>query len=166
MVEWDIVIEKHGPMVWRTAYRLLGNADDAEDCLQETFLAAVTFSERQRVRSWPSVLRYLAVARATDMLRQRLSREKRNCNAPDAALHTNQNEDPAADMAVAELSDRLREALAQLPPRQSQVFVLRFLEQMSYREIAAALELKTSAVGVALHVARRRLRDLLGEGTS
>ena len=57
---------------------------------------------------------------------------------------------------------RLRKALAQLPTQQAEVFCLRSINDLSYREIAGQLDLKTSAVGVLLHRARSRLRELLG----
>jgi RNA polymerase sigma-70 factor (ECF subfamily) len=69
--------------------------------------------------------------------------------------------DPARDAEDAELSQCLRDALALLPPRQAEVFCLRHLNELSYREIARQLDLKTSAVGVLLHRGRKRLRQLL-----
>ena len=57
----------------------------------------------------------------------------------------------------------LREALADLPERQAEVFSLHFFEQMEHRQIAEALGLSTNAVGVLLHQARQRLRVLLKE---
>ena len=70
---------------------------------------------------------------------------------------------PAEAAEAEELAARLRAALARLPARQAEVFALRFFEQMDNREIAEALALSANAVGVLLHKARRRLRELLDE---
>ena len=40
-VDWPDIIRQHGPIVWKTAYRLVGNAEHADDCYQETFADAV-----------------------------------------------------------------------------------------------------------------------------
>ena len=60
-----------GAAVWRTAYRLLGNRADADECFQEAFLAALEVSRREPVRDWGALLRRLAAARALDRLRRR-----------------------------------------------------------------------------------------------
>ena len=47
MTDWKIIVEQHGGLVWATAYRLVGNREDAADCFQETFLEAVKTSRRE-----------------------------------------------------------------------------------------------------------------------
>ena len=71
MIDWDDILAVHGPAVWRRAYRLLGNADEADDCLQSVFLAALETSRGQRVRDWPALLHTLAANWAVDRLRRR-----------------------------------------------------------------------------------------------
>ena len=46
MVNWDNIVAQHGPLVWRTAYRLVGCDADAADCYQEAFAAALLISRR------------------------------------------------------------------------------------------------------------------------
>ena len=173
MVDWESIVGQSGPAVWRTAYRLLGNRADAEDCFQEAFLDALQLSRRQAVRHWPALLRRLATARAVDRLRRRYRRAAHELT--EGALPTGQ--DGAAEVLsetlpadavappqqaeAAELSALLREALAELPGRQAEVFCLHCLEGWSYQEIATHLETTTDAVGVTLHRARGRLRELL-----
>lgn len=166
MPDWDRILRTHGRMVWATAYRLLGHADDAEECMQDAFLSAVELARRQRIRNWPAVLRHLATSRALDRLRarSRQSEPARDCAELDALSSRQARPDEQAQ--ASELASRLRGALAELPPRHAEVFVLRFVEQMSYKEIGQSLALTTNAVGVLLHEARERLRELLGEGGS
>jgi RNA polymerase sigma-70 factor (ECF subfamily) len=79
----------------------------------------------------------------------------------DPAAAVGRESDPSQEAEALELAERLRTALAQLPPQQANVFCLSCLDQLSYREIAERLKLSTSAVGVLLHRARGRLRELL-----
>lgn len=161
MIDWDRLVEQNGPTVWRTAYRLLGSAEDAQDCLQETFLSALEISRRERVNNWPGLLRHLATARALDCLRRRTRQERQRERVGDLTALSVNRTNPVHRAEASELTARLREALVRLPTRQAEVFALRFLEEMSYREIADTLGLKENAVGVLLHEARERLRVLL-----
>ena len=164
MIEWDVLLRRHGRMVWRTAYRLLGHAQDAQDCMQETFLAALRLSRQQQVKNWPGLLRHLATARALDCLRSRMRERRSSATGADVDSLPGPGGNPHQKAQADELVKRLRAALTELPPRQAEVFVLRFVEGMSYRDIGRALGLKKNAVGVLLHEARGRLRESLSEG--
>jgi RNA polymerase sigma-70 factor (ECF subfamily) len=161
MDNWAEIMAEHGPWVWRTAYRLLGNEADAADCFQDAFVAAVKVSRRESVQSWPALLRRLVTDCALDRLRERIRR--RNRDGPSAALGEVVETAPGpSDQAQArELADVLRRAVAQLPAQQAAVFAMRFLDDASYGQIAAALDLEVSHVGVLLHRARATLRGLL-----
>jgi RNA polymerase sigma-70 factor (ECF subfamily) len=71
---------------------------------------------------------------------------------------------PVEHAIVAELSERLREALAQLPGKQAEVFSLHALCGLSHREVGERMVMTDNSVGVVVHRARQRLRELLGEG--
>ena len=64
-----------------------------------------------------------------------------------------------------ELTARLRESLVQLPPAEAQVFCMRYMNEMSYRQIAKELGIKTNAAGVLLHRARAKLRKYFEDST-
>ena len=161
MIDWQLIVKKHGPGVWQTAYRLLGNYTDAADCFQETFICALELSQRQRVRNFPALLARLATARAIDRLRRRFANPQVCVDAADLAAVPDTDFDPQQQAQTHELAIRLRKALAQLPPQESQVFCLRCLNDFSYGKIAKELGIKTNAVGVLLHRAKKKLRDLL-----
>ncbi len=160
MTNWQEIVGRHSGLVWRTAYRLLGNEADAADCYQEAFVSALELSRRQRVGNWPGLLQQLATRRALDVLRDR-SRERAEPQAVDWAALPSGEPGPAQQAEAAELSERLRTALAGLTDGQAEVFCLRYVSQLSYREIAHLLGMKRSAVGVALHRARHRLAEIL-----
>lgn len=161
VLDWQIIIKKHGPVVWQTAYRLLRNHADAADCFQETFLAALQVSQRQSVRNFPALLVRLATSRAIDQLRQRFRRSRQYANMADQANLSSTNPGPEEQIQAQELGATLRELIGQLPAQEGKAFCLRYLSDMSYREIARELDIRTSAAGVLLHRAKARLRDSL-----
>jgi RNA polymerase sigma-70 factor (ECF subfamily) len=159
MTDWPRLVHDHGPLVWRTAYRLLGHDADAADCFQEAFAAALQLSRRQPVAHWPSLLRRLATARALDRLRRRYrERAEAVTESVDSAAP---GPGPVERAEGAELAERLRQALSQLPPREAEVFCLRCVDDLSYDAIADQLGLSVNAVGVLLHRARGRLKGPL-----
>jgi RNA polymerase sigma-70 factor (ECF subfamily) len=160
MPDWAEIIERDGGAVWRTAYRLLGHRADADECFQEVFLAALEVSRREAVRDWGALLRRLVSARAMDRLRRRYRQGDSRPVADWDAL-PGSSPLPSQSAEDAELTGSLRAALAALPPSQAEAFLLHHLEGWSYREIAGHLTISVDAVGVLLHRARRRLRELL-----
>ena len=161
MTDWEKIVARHSGIVWQTAYRLLGDHADASDCFQDTFVAALVVSRRQYVRNWAGLLRKLATCKALDRLRSRIRHAAHNSETPDWVAVASQNPGPAQQAAATELSERLRLALAALPDGQAEVFALRYVSDLKYREIARLLGLNTSAVGVLLHRARLGLQKLL-----
>jgi RNA polymerase sigma-70 factor (ECF subfamily) len=169
IVDWDGLVAREGPAVWRAVRRLVGNDADAEDVFQETFVAAVELSRREPVRQWRGLLLRLGHARAIDRLRQRYRRGAHEGPADDVAAEGN-FEAVASDRPMphemaeaAELSARLREALAEIPEKQAEVFTLFCLEGWTYQEISEHLGASIDAVGVMLHRARGRLKTMLAE---
>ncbi|UCG57518.1 MAG: sigma-70 family RNA polymerase sigma factor [Phycisphaerales bacterium] len=161
VLNWQVIIEEHGPIVWQTAYRLLGNHAETADCFQETFLCALDVSQRQRVRNFPALLVRLATTRAIDRLRERLRRSRHEPGFVERATVRRANPSPDRQAQLNELATTLRDALAELPSQEAKAFCLRYLNDMSYRQIARELHIKTNAAGVLLHRAKAKLRGLL-----
>lgn len=166
MTDWQKIVGRHSRTVWQTAYRLLGDREEAADCFQETFLAALELSRREKVRNFSALLKRLCTFRAMDRLRKRVRLAGRENTSADFSSIAGSNPGPVQQAQAAELSERLRMALADLPEKQAEVFCLRCVDQMSYREIAGQLGVKRSSVGVMLHRARSRLRELLSQQRS
>lgn len=158
MTDWPDVVARYGPVVWATAWRLLGNHADASDCFQETFVAAVKVSRRQQVKHWPALLKRIAAARALDRLRQRTRDSARVQPMPEGVPVS---ADPSRDAEAAELAEGLKQALTEIPAPQAEAFYLHAVEDLSYDEIAEQMGVKVNHVGVLIHRARTRLRELL-----
>src|SRR3954454_5884063 len=71
VTDWDRIVREHGPVVFATAWRILGHRADTEDVVQEVFLQAHQMQQTSPVRCWEALLRRLAACRALDRLRQR-----------------------------------------------------------------------------------------------
>ena len=166
MTDWGTVVERHSPMVWKTAFRLLNNDTDASDCVQETFLAALEVVRKEPVRDWSRLLAHLCTCRALDQLRRRMRDTKRHDQSVDSSELASAEIGPEQKAEQNELSDRLRIAVTKLPDQQAEVFCLRYFNGMSYRQIAGEIGIQKSAVSVSLHRARIRLRELLQECVS
>ena len=79
----------------------------------------------------------------------------------DARLRPENLLDPGDALEGRELLERLRLSLAKLSPQQAETFYLRYMEELDYGEIAEALGIDVNQVGVVLHRARARLREIL-----
>jgi len=126
--------------------------------VQEVFGEAHRQSNGAGVVCWPALLRRMATCRALDTLRRRRITMPLDGTQPAAA-----KEDPEAIAAGRELEARLRIALAELAPREAEVFCLRYFEDLSYRQIAETLGISPTAASTALYQARLRLGKLLTE---
>ncbi|SIN86317.1 RNA polymerase sigma-70 factor, ECF subfamily [Singulisphaera sp. GP187] len=143
------------------AYRLLDHHADALECYQETFLAAWRFVERRSVDDWPAFLVSLATRRATDRLRQRY-RERTRIRSIGADTESSVAADcPIQEAMAGELMDRVRSGMAELPPKQAEVFWLSCVEELSHQGIGIQLRINEGEVRVLLHRARSRLRATL-----
>jgi RNA polymerase sigma-70 factor (ECF subfamily) len=158
MVDWNGLVGEHSPALYGIAWHILGHAQDAEDVVQEVFGEAHRQSNGAGVVCWPALLRRMATCRALDTLRRRRITMPLDGTQPAAA-----KEDPEAIAAGRELEARLRIALAELAPREAEVFCLRYFEDLSYRQIAETLGISPTAASTALYQARLRLGKLLTE---
>lgn len=161
--DWDEVVHEHGAAVWRLARRILDHETDAGDCFQETFIAALSASRAAPVANWPGLLRKLCTARAIDILRRRIRDRRRTESLEATESLTASAADPADTLAGRELAARFRAALTALPRQQAEVFTLAVVEQVPHAEVAALCGLTPNHVGVLVHRARARLREMLAE---
>jgi RNA polymerase sigma-70 factor (ECF subfamily) len=156
MAGWESLVREQGRLVFQTAWRLLRDVQEAEDVTQEVLLEL--YCSRRPEDVSPGLAQCIAVRRAIDALRRR----QRSASVANLTL-IGQGPSPDDRAIEAELVERLRVGIAQLPPRQAEVFCLRFLHGQTYRQIAEALDISPQAVAVNLHQARARLRSYLGE---
>jgi RNA polymerase sigma factor (sigma-70 family) len=145
-IPFQRTLETHRDDVWRYLRGMVG-AQAAEDCFQETFLAALRAYPRLRpdsdIRAW---LLTIAHRKALDHCRRR-----RN----DPLAH----DDTRASVAVEEHHREVWEAVATLPPRQRAAVLLRYGCDLPHRDIALAIGCSEAAARRSLHEGLKRLRE-------
>ena len=161
MIDWRSILAEHGSAVWRTAYRLLNNHADATDCCQETFLAAWQFAQSEPIRDWAAFLANLATKRAIDELRRRYRSQSRFLEIANVPEPASEAGCPLQQARTAELMDHVRRLMAELPDKQSEVFWLSCIEELSNQHISDRLQLSAGEVRVLLHRARKHLHARL-----
>ncbi len=135
---FQVLLERHSEDVWRTLRAMVG-AQAAEDCFQETFLAALRAYPRLRDDSAPRAwLLTIAHNKAVDHLR-------RHARETVAEVETEVEDPGTPDQAI-------WSAVAALAPRQRAAVTLRYVGDLSHREIAAA-------IGCSEEASRRSLHD-------
>jgi len=148
------IVDRHGRYLTGVAIALCGgNRADAEDLVQETFVAAITsrFRGESAVRTWLVQI----LVRRSAMLRRSRKREHGQPVADDEAKRSTRSKVAETDAKL-----DLAQMLEGLTPDQRQVIVLRELEGLSYEEMAAALHVPRGTVESRLHRARAALKQL------
>jgi len=144
----------HKDLVFRTAYKITGNATDAEDILQSVFLKMLRQRQLPEIRSMKAYLHRAAINAALDLLRLRKDTQNLALEEED-----DRNQPVSKDMQASdEVRDWLRHALTKLNPKWAEMFVLRFIEDYSNGEIAGLLNTSSAVVAVVLHRTRTQLK--------
>lgn len=168
---FDALVRRHQDRIYHAVCRLVGDREDALDVAQEVFVRAYRSLDGFRGDAQFSTWLYrIAVNMARNHLRDR-SRKGRNKGVPFDPIATNAPApasmaasplpSPAETAAADELDAVLQGALAHLPEACREAFVLRIFENLSYEEIAAAMECPAGTVKSRLNQARRLLREQL-----
>ncbi len=163
-MRWEALYQAHRARVLRLCRLLLDDAAEAEEVAQEVFLRSLQALVEGRVRAWGPWLTRVAVNACRDRRRSGWWRWWRA--AAPITVEGVEFADPTAspERAVlgAEARERIWRSFGQLPTRQREVIVLRYVEEWSTQEVAEALNLTTGAVKRHLFRAVRRLRAALG----
>ena len=158
----EAVYREHRLSVFRTAYRLTGSADDAEDVLQTVFSRLLAKSTAVDLGdAWAPYLHRAAVNAALDVLRARARWS--SLAEPDA--QPSGLREPDVEARLREQKSRLRQALAGESRRSAEMFALRYFEGYRNTEIADMFGTSRASVAVTLHRVRARLKKKLGDGS-
>lgn len=157
---FDQIVLRYQDRVARLAYRLLGWQGDAEDVVQEVFLAAFKGLKRFRGNAQLSTWLTRITINKCHSYRRRNWRWWRRLEMTDDLI-----EPRGSDAAVLdrERFEQIREAIQRLPMKYREVVVLTYLEGMSGEAVAETLGIRRGTVDVRLHRARERLKVSLGQ---
>jgi RNA polymerase sigma-70 factor (ECF subfamily) len=161
--DFAALVEDLGPALLRFLRRMVGDADLAQDLLQETFVAAFRHRAGARPESARGWLFTIAANRARNALRDG-AWSVTNGERVEATLARLAEADglPEAEALRHELRAQIAVAVAQLPADSREAVLLRDMEDLPYAEVAAVLGLTEGAARVRVHRARERLREALG----
>lgn len=165
--EFRALVESHSRSLFRLAYRMTGNEQDAEEVVQETFLRAYRGFDRFESRSQPGTwLHRIAVNCALDLLRARQRgaghRSLEDVEHGEAATEL-AADDPGPDRLVfsSEIQRKIAGALARLTPTERAAFVLRHFEGSSIEQIGRELGISENATKNSIFRAVQKLRQSL-----
>src|SRR5919108_4222346 len=152
------LFNEYSPRIYAYCLRQLGSPEEAEDALQATYLNAcrslLSGFEPEAAQAW-----LFKVAQNVCLTRQRSSWRRRRVERPED-LQEMQDSIPAREGAGDELMG-IDAALAALPEQQRRAILLREWQGLSYREVAAEMEISQSAVETLIFRARRSLAAAL-----
>src|SRR5436305_1571852 len=153
-----VLVERYKDAVQNLAYRMLGNATEAEDITQETFVRAYTqLSTYKPVHKFSTWLLSIASHLAIDQLRRRRFLALPLEDVPFLEWIVDVGVSPEQFALQGEQQDEMQQYLQMLPGKYRAVIVLRYWHDFSYEEIAQALNLTQPLVKARLHRARELL---------
>ena len=152
---FDEVVARHRQAVYLTARRLLGSHEDADEAAQQAFVRAWRaldgFRGEASLRTW-LIRIVLNVAKTMRCA----PREVEGLDGREEPVDTSEGVDEK--IRRRQVRSRVRQAVAELPPRQREVVVLKVFSEMTHREVAESMELSVGAVKAHLHQAVANLR--------
>ncbi len=154
------LVEQYRDNVYRLAYRMCGNAYDADEAAQEAFVAAwralPNFRGDAKFSTW---LYRLTTNAAIDVMR----REKRHQTVGDGEMKevADDADSPQETVERTEQQEAVQKALATLSEEYREVLLLRYMEELDYAEIAEVLQLPSGTVKSRINRAKAALKTAL-----
>ncbi len=160
------LVRAYQEMVYRTAYRVLGERTSAEDAVQEAFISAFKHIRAYRGGSFKAWLLRIVTNACYDHLRVKQRRPSDSLDAmmedfDGPPIRVNDQESPHEFAERQELGALIQRGIAVLPADQRITLVFADVEGLSYEEIAAAMDTNVGTVKSRLSRARAQLRDFL-----
>ncbi len=157
---WEVIVQRHRRRVFNVAYQFVGRHEEAEDLTQEIFLkvfkALKSFDRRANFNTWVvSVSRNLCIDHYRRVRRERETVDHRVDASELTPAATGL--DPHGQLERFDRRTLLREALNALPETLRTAVTLRDIQELSYQEIAARLQLPDGTVKSRINRGRREL---------
>jgi RNA polymerase sigma-70 factor, ECF subfamily len=155
--EFERLYREHATFVYRTAFRITRNAEEAEDILQTVFLRLIRRKCPPDLQKLPRAYLYrAAVNAALDAIQLRRNRSGlADVSEIESTLHS---PDSSSEEKI---HQRLHQAIAELNPAAAEMVILRYMHNYSDAEIAKMLGKSRGVVAVTLYRSRARLKKLI-----
>jgi RNA polymerase sigma-70 factor (ECF subfamily) len=158
------LVETYHNTVYRIAYGMCGNAQEAQDAVQEVFYRAYKnlrgYQPQWAFTTW---LRRITVNYMLDQKKKRRVQTSSMTMEDTTVLEVSDDNHPSPQQHIfqGEQQNLVLQAINELPPKYREVLVLRHIEQLSYEEISDTLELPLGTVMTHIHRARAKLAEKL-----
>jgi RNA polymerase sigma-70 factor (ECF subfamily) len=160
---FDEIVRRYQKPIYYVALRYLKVEADAADITQRTFVkvygAIGRFRAESTFRTW---IYRIAINLCLNQLRDRRREELRGPRDEEVAAEPGEEVSFDAELTAQERGERLRAAIAELPPKQRMVLELRIYDELPFREVAELVGSSENAAKVNFHHAVKRLRGLMG----
>ena len=156
------IVKDYSERVYWHVRRFVNNHEDADDLVQEIFLkiwtALPSFRGEAQLFTW--VYR-IATNETLNWLRREKVRSALRFTSIDAEMERRIDSDPFFDGDAADRA--LSKAVAKLPEKQRQVFILRYYDEMPYEQMSEVLGTSVGALKASYHIAQEKVRAALGK---
>ena len=156
------IVKEYSERVYWHVRRFVNNHEDADDLVQEIFLkiwtALPSFRGDAQLFTW--VYR-IATNETLNWLRREKVRATLRFTSIDAEMERRIDSDPFFDGDAADRA--LSKAVAKLPEKQRQVFIMRYYDELPYEEMSAVLGTSVGALKASYHIAQEKVRAALGK---
>jgi RNA polymerase sigma-70 factor (ECF subfamily) len=157
--DFDEIYRDHAPLVYRTAWGVLGSREDADDVVQTVFLRLIQRETPLEFRKNPGAYLYRsAVNVSLDVLKARRRRPVLVEHVEHLQLAAPEADSPRLE----DLHQRLYAALDEMRPADKEVLILRYMHKKSVAEMGRTLGVSRAVVSLRLFRSRARMRKLLG----
>ncbi len=150
------IVNSYGERLYNIVFRILRNEDDAEEIVQETFVRA--YLKRKGFKGRSSIYTWLVRIAYNLSLNFIKKRKPMSELSPDLTT----GDSPESKLERQEVAEQIDKAIGHLPPKQRAVFMLRFYEDMSYKNIVKILKCKEGTAKALYHFAAEKLSNELG----
>ncbi|MVO99969.1 MULTISPECIES: RNA polymerase sigma factor SigW [Paenibacillus] len=165
---FEELVNLYKDKIFHLAYRMLGNKQEAEDAVQDTFLRVYNnldrYDENQKFSTW--IFR-IGTNLCIDRLRKRKPTYSLDAEMPDSdgndfyAMLASKDNLPVDQIILSETQQVIRRAIDTLPEKYKSVVILRYLHDMSLQEIGDVLKMPVTTVKTRVHRGREYLRKKL-----
>ena len=165
---FEELVNLYKDKIFHLSYRILGNVQEAEDIVQETFLRVFRnlhrYDENQKFSTW---IYRIATNQCIDRIRKRKHNYSLDAEIMDGegsdwySMLPAYEETPESKLLVAETKQEIQKAIYALPAKYKTVIILRYLHDLSLQEISEVTEMPITTIKTRVHRGREYLRKYL-----
>ncbi|MBO8171480.1 MAG: RNA polymerase sigma factor SigW [Bacillaceae bacterium] len=167
---FEEIVELYKEKIYQLSYRMLGNREEAEDAAQETFLRVYSnigkYDDNHKFSTW---IYRIASNLCIDRIRKRkpqYSLDAELSGTDERTLYAtlpDRTRTPEEEAISGELQQKVQQAILSLSPTYRSIMILKYIHDLSLKEISEIVDLPVSTVKTRIHRGREALRKVLGD---